>query len=147
MDQPKSQTRMECCHAFIALFFEFVINTTAYHLGLYLLLLKSSMIEHYTTKISYTRRKLKLGTLSDPRRYYIKSYYSQCVHFTTCTFKAIWQREAATDSSFGAKPLKSKLKCSLWGIHSFNDFVTLTNGVRAMGMAQKCVLLSIRNKW
>ena len=37
---------MVCCHACAAYFFEFVINTTAYHFGrysLHLLLLKSSM--------------------------------------------------------------------------------------------------------
>ena len=45
--QLNSQSCIESCNACAALFFEFVVNTTAYHLGrysLHLLLLKSSMV-------------------------------------------------------------------------------------------------------
>ena len=45
LDRQNSQMSLECCHACVAKFFGFVINTTAYHLGRYSLhspLLKSS---------------------------------------------------------------------------------------------------------
>ena len=47
LDWHNSQTTMELCHAFVALFFVFNMNTTAFCLGwcsLHLLLLKSSML-------------------------------------------------------------------------------------------------------